>query len=112
MKRDWLVAALGVAGAVLAFRGTTVTQELGALIPILLALLLIVLKVSRRRGARQVAAAQRRDECLVEQQAGSWQVYIRVGADGWAAASGKKHLTRGGAETEAATMGYTVVEAP
>jgi hypothetical protein len=44
--------------------------------------------------------------------AGSWQVYIRVGEDGWAAASGKKHLTRGGAETEAATLGYTVVEAP
>ena len=32
MKRDWLVVALGVAGAVIAFLGTTVTQELGALI--------------------------------------------------------------------------------
>jgi hypothetical protein len=111
MKRDWLVVALGVAGAVIAFLVTTVTQELGALIPILLAFLLIMLKVSRRRGVH-VAAPRSMDECIVEQQAGSWQVYIRVGEDGWAAASGKKHLTRGGAETEAATLGYTVVEAP
>ena len=93
MRKDLMVALLGVTGAATAVLGTTVAQVSLGLVPILLAVVLIAIRWPRRKGTPPGCSILRQGEGFV------------VVGTGGSLMSSKLHLTRGGAETEARDLG-------